>query len=605
MDVGKSGNPPWRTTDGRGDWGGNLGAPAGIVAHGKTIIFAYGCVEDNQITGVQQMDGDGNIDMRYFTFYPWDGRSAAAMDDTSYYLGIFNGGKKTMEIAQYAIGQPHGKILAVLPAVAKPDQTETRWHGRLSGQIDGMALSPDTVYASVANNDALYLVDRATGAVRKTVGIPSPHGLTITGGNLLVVSQNKVLKVALDGTVGKALIGDGILTAPNAIAVDSAGNIYVGDSGANGVAGPGASLGTRQIFVFSPGGQLLRKIGKPGGTPQEGRFDKDGLGIIISMCIGPGAGGSGEALWVNDIATGFPRTTRWSLDGTMQRQWFARKLDLYSDCFNPANPSELLISSGPFADEPGISAYQMDIPNKTWQPSWHYDNSWADMYQEDVYLSFTHGGNPYNGARAPESRWPVFDYESRHYVTYQGRNYFMDESGNGDGAIFIYSPDHKPKPVALVCYHRCQKNGDKIESIYDQGPNNWFTWADKNGDGKMSMDEVTYVANPTMLANTPRVNEAHLDDHLNVIMKRFVKDPNNGVSLVDSVLPLKELLPGGVPVYDWSQLRDLVKLQPPDLTGGDGWKKVGLYAMPIPTETPYSFYSMVEPEFNSHASPDG
>ena len=27
MKVGKSGNPPYRTADGKGDWGGNLGAP--------------------------------------------------------------------------------------------------------------------------------------------------------------------------------------------------------------------------------------------------------------------------------------------------------------------------------------------------------------------------------------------------------------------------------------------------------------------------------------------------------------------------------------------------------------------------------------------------
>jgi len=87
-------------------------------------------------------------------------------------------------------------------------------------------------------------------------------------------------------------------------------------------------------------------------------------------------------------------------------------------------------------------------------------------------------------------------------------------------------------------------------------------------------------------------------------MKRFVND-HGAVSLVDSVLPLKEMLPNGVPVYDWSQLRDLVKLQPPDLTGGDGWKQIRLYGMPIPTETQYSFYSMVEPEYDNRSAADG
>ena len=604
MEVGKSGNPPWRTLSGTGDWGGNLGAPASISASGKAVIFAYGCVEDNQITGIQQMDGDGNIALRYFSFYPWDSRLASAMDGSNYYLGIYHSGTKTTEIAQYSIGQPHGKIITVLPAVPKPVLSETRWHGLLTGSMEGMALTKDTIYASVANNDALYIVDRATGTLRKTVTIASPHGLAVVGNSLLAVSGTKVVRLSLDGVVAGDLVPDGILTAPNAIAADSSGNLYVGDSGANGVAGPGASLGTRQVYVFSPGGKLISKIGKPGGTPQEGEFDETGLGIITSLCVGPGASGTGEALWVNDIATGFPRTSRWSLDGHLRRQWFSRKLSLYSDSFNPANPKELIVANGPFADEPGISAYHLDFAAKTWTPAWHYDNSWADMYQEDVFLSFTHGGNPYNKARSADSRWPVFGYESRHFVTYQGRSYFMDESGNGDGAVFSYSANAKPKPVALVCYHHCQKIGDKFESFYDQGPNNWLTWADRNKDGKMAANEVTYTASPAMLATTIRVNEAHLDDHMNVVMKRFVND-HGSISLVDSILPLKEMLPGGVPVYDWSQLKDLVKLQVPDLTGGDDWKKIRLYSMPIPTETTYSYYSMVEPQFDATSSLDG
>ncbi len=63
MKVGKSGNPPWRTADGKGDWGGNLGGPAGLCANASSIVMVWGCVEDNQITGVQQMDADGAISL--------------------------------------------------------------------------------------------------------------------------------------------------------------------------------------------------------------------------------------------------------------------------------------------------------------------------------------------------------------------------------------------------------------------------------------------------------------------------------------------------------------------------------------------------------------
>ncbi len=594
MEVGKSGNPPWRTADGKGDWGGNLGFPSSIVSNSKSLLMTYAAVEDNQITGIQQMDNDGNIQKRYFSFYPWDTRMAGAMDDTDYYLGILNSEKKQIEIARYVLGEPRGKILVALPTKPHEDASETRWRGRFTAWLDGLALTKDTLFASIGADDALFIIDRTTGQIRKQISLPAPRGLAVFGNRLLVVSGRKVLRLTLDGKTEATVVGEGIMQSPGALAVDGTGNLYVGDSATVGVFGAtgAGKAGSRQVYVFAPDGKLLHKIGKPGGTPQEGHFDEKGLGTITSLCIGP----DGKTLWVNDIATGFPRTSRWSLEGQLQRQWFGRKLSLFSDVLNPARPNELVYTNDAFADEPGISAYEMDVAKQTWRPAWHYDNTWHDMYQEDVFLSFKHGGNPLNGPRGAEARWPVFQYSSRNFVTYHGRNYFMDAGGNGDGAIFLYSPDHRPQPVALVGNHRVEKRADgKIESSYDQGPNNWFTWADRNGDGKMAMDEIIYTENPALLAKTNRLNEVRLDAQLNVVMKRFVND--NGISrLVDSILPLKELLPNGAPVYDWSQLRDLVPLQPPDLTGGDGMKKVAYYQMPMPLETADALYSMVEPQ---------
>jgi hypothetical protein len=594
MIVGKSGNPPWRTPDGKGDWGGNLGFPSSIVSNGKNLMMGYACVEDNQITGIQQMDGDGTIGTRYFSFYPWDTRMAAAMDDANYYLGIMNGGKKQIEIAEYKLGEPRGKILVALPTKPHENQAETRWRGRFVAWLDGLALTKDALFASVSADDALFVIDRASGQIRKQLSIPGPRGLAVSNGKLLVVSDNKVLRLTLDGETEATVVKAGVLTSAGALAVDDAGNIYVGDGGETGAFGVTSYGGSRQVCVFSPDGKLMRKIGKEGGAPREGRFEENGLGVITSIAVGPGAG-SAQTLWVNDIATGFPRTSRWSLDGKLQRQWFGRKLSLFSDVFNPSRPNELIYASGAFADEPGISAYEMDIAKKTWRPSWHYDTTWADMYQEDVFLSNTHGGNPLIGPRGPDARWPVFHYASRNFVTHKGRNYFMANSGNDNGAIFTYGPDQKPKPIALVSYHRAQKTADgKIEGFYDQGPNNWFNWADRNGDGKMALDEIIYTEKPELLAKTVRLNEAQLDENLNVVMKRLVNDGGK-ISLIDSVLPLKELLPNGAPVYDWSTLRDITPLQAPDLTGGDGLKEIRSYQMPIPLETKDAYYSMVQP----------
>ena len=47
MTVGRSGNPPYRTPDGKGDWGANLGGGTGIAANHDSVMMVFGCVEDN------------------------------------------------------------------------------------------------------------------------------------------------------------------------------------------------------------------------------------------------------------------------------------------------------------------------------------------------------------------------------------------------------------------------------------------------------------------------------------------------------------------------------------------------------------------------------
>jgi len=595
MFVGKSGNPPYRTPDGKGDWGGNLGSGTSIVATTQGLILGCGCVEDNQITGIQQMDGDGNISLRYDSFYPWDSRMAAASQGQDYYLGILNAGKKQLEIADYTLGQPRGKILAALPTKPHTQTGDTRWAGRFTAWLDGLAATPDRLYATVSQDDSLFILDRATGNLLKQVTIPSPRGIVASGDHILLVSGDKVLRLTADGDVDSTLVDDGVLCGPGALAVDAAGDGFVANGPAGAQTSPAAAALARQVVMFSPQGKVIRKFGKTGGDADDGRFDSSGFGNISSLCIGPEAAGTGTALWVNDVATGFWRTSRWSLDGTLQRQWFGRRLALNADNINPARPNELIFTSTAFADEPGMTGYAIDLQKNTWAPAWHYSCDWADMYkQQDIFHSFPHGGNPIAGPKG-DHRWPVFYYDASHFVTYQGRNYFINQSGNGDGAVFTYDGDHKPVPVALVGFHRITKLPDgTYDSSYDQGPNNWLTWADRNLDGVMSQDEITFTQNPPQLANSMRMDSAYLDDHLNIILTRHGSVDGKVIS-IDSELPLKTLLPNGVPVYDWADMKDLANRQAPDLTGGDGTKAITTYDMPAPIITPDGQYSLVSP----------
>ena len=578
MTVGKSGNPPYRTPDGKGDWGANLGGPAAICSNSDSVMMVWGCVEDNQITGIQQMDGEGNILLRYFSFYPWDTRLAGAMDDRNFYLGIMNQGKRQVEIAAYELGKPRGKILAVLPTKPHEDETETRWRGRFKASIDGMGLTADTLFATIRADDALFIIDRATGQIRKQVTLASPRDVKVVNGGLIVQSGNKIVRLTLEGKVERTLVDEGALTDPRALAVDAQGGFF--SSGANG-----------QVACFSAQGKLLRRIGQPGGAPRTGRFNSQTIGQVAAMCLGP----KGDSLWVQDTATGFPRTSRWSLDGKLQREWFTPKLDLFAPTINPARPNELLATNSGFADEPGIRAYDLDWDHKTWRPGWYYDNTWAEMFScTDVYLGYEHGGNPLNQPRGGKSPWPIFHYAGRTFVSHGGKNFFINSGGNDDGAIFEYAPDHKPKPVALVGYHHVAKLPDgHYQGSYDRGTNQWMTWADRNGDGRMSADEVTHVKDVPALEGVIRVASGQLDADLNVHLQMLTRDSK--APRYDYLLPPKEILPSGVPVYDWSMVQRTVALQPPSFLGGDGSKEVGQVSMPIPLQAEDGLYAVVSP----------
>ena len=98
-----------------------------------------------------------------------------------------------------------------------------------------------------------------------------------------------------------------------------------------------------------------------------------------------------------------------------------------------------------------------------------------------------------------------------------------------------------------------------------------------------------------MLEKSSRMASATIDDQMNIVLKRFVKVDRDRAEVVDSVLPLKELLPNGAPVYDWSMLKDVPKLRMPDLTGGDGVKKVAGYFPGDNVVRGGAAYCLVEP----------
>lgn len=587
MKVGKDGDPPWRTTDGHGDWGGNLGGPAGICANSHDVVMVWGCVEDNQVTGVQQMDADGHISLRYHTFYPWDQRSAAAMDEGNLYIGILKDSKE-LHIAAYKLGEARGRILAKLPA-AMQTTASGRWRGRGINVIDGIALTPDRIFASVGSNDELSIINRADGAIRTTVHVPGPRGLAVRDDRLLVASGTEVLRYTLDGKPDGVAVAKGVLTAANAICVGADGTLWVGDSGRFDP-DPEAHSGSRRIYAFDRSGKLVRTLGKAGGAPRSGAFAPDGFGDIAGICLTP----DGRSLLVNDTADGFPRTSRWSLTGTLERQWFAGHNENEPASINPDRPEELVQVHGWGADTMAIHAWRMDYGTKTWQPAWYWDMPYAGNWQDDAIVGYGHGGNPLRKEAGHPGTWPTFGWgDGGGLRTFKGRNYMLSD----EGTIYTYGPDQAPKLVAQAFAHRCEPGPERIVQDYDQGPNVWYAWADSDGDGRVTPAEVSVAKDVPLLADIKRFSAMSFDADLTIRCTGLVgkPDPATGRSTRRFRLPPQRILGNGAPVYDWSRIEELPNLALPSFVGGDGRKTVRNIWLPSQMTADDATYAIAEP----------
>ena len=584
MKVGTSGNPPWRTKDGTGDWGGDLGSPSALCANSSSLMLVWSAVENYTLPGIQQIDTNGNVLRIYTSFYPYDGRMAGAMDDRFFYLGILNRDAARIELAEFELGTDNKRIVANLPT--PPHYTLSgRFRNRWQTVLDGLALTTNRLFASVALDDALFVLDRATGTLLQQINLPAPRGLAITGDRLLVVSSNHVLRLTFDGTIETNLIENSVLSDPYAIALDNSGNIYISDGGSQRL-DPERVTGNHQVHVFDAGGAYLRSIGAAGGSPRSGFINRQGFGDIHGLCIGPD-----QKLWVNEQITGFKRTSRWNTNGTLEREWFQRKLTHEADLINPSRPEEFIYPASAIDDYPALTAHRVNWTNGTWEPLWSYTLNQEEMYQEDVYLSndHTHPLQRYQ----PGKRQPVFHYEPAELVTFEGRHYFLNHSGNGDGAMFVYTATNRPQPVALIGFHHVDVITNRIVSYYDTGPNQWFTWSDRDGDGHMAISECLFTTNFSKLALSKRIIEATLETNLNIRLLR----PVGSNALVESVLPLKEMLPNGLPVYDWSNLEDVAYREMPSFEGGDGWKTVSrVNDERVPIEADGADYALIEPE---------
>ena len=550
MKVGLSGEPPYLSDEPNSGWGACHGPATAICANSKNLLAIFNVSESPRESGIQLMDLNGKIVSRFTSFYAFDRRKACVMDDKNIYLAIHNAGYggKGLVIGKYDINNPpRGKILCQVPVGDHIDPGPGSHQGQWTTDCQGLALQNGRLYVSALLDDKVFVIDSESGQVIGTGSVPSPRGLATHDGKIYAVSGKTVVALDADGNPDKTPIISG-LDDPGGLAMDAAGNFYVADGGAS-----------QQVKVFSSTGQSVREIGLKGGRPRSGVFNPAGMLDPRGICVAPDG-----RIWVPEVADDFMVLSVWNPDGTKANAFYNTHWASGQGRLSP-DMTEMYFDSRPGNDNSGLLSYKVDFDKGTWQP-YYFIKQMPDMLdQRDVLLGIEPGTDKeklrFNG------HLPYLSFERDAVLGSNGKTYLL----GGNYSIWIFDPETKTvKLASLICGSHVAKTPAGPYQASIQGESNWLTWADLNGDGKMSLDEVSYVEKPPLLDHAPKISQLALNPDLSVTMLVMTEQPKPAPATwaLLRLVPTK-VLPTGVPVYDWNKLEKVTDLHVPDFHGGD------------------------------------
>jgi hypothetical protein len=344
--VYTSGDPPWSTPDHTGAWLANHSPPSAAVfvpaAHSPTgePAVVLGCFVTEGPDGMAWADLDGRKrgGMKWiggnWTAAPYLGRDTGPNGDphtAAYVASVWETRKKSgiHELRVNALEAEVGnrlKVRSVLTKILEQKDTANAASNTDADRfkiVQGVAAYNGVVACSVNMLDQILFIDALSGTTLGELPVRDPRGLIYDDeGRLLVLSGKQLLRFEKgSGTVAgtapgvlrttgpdpfsaNVVVSDG-LEDPFGLTMDGDDNIYVSDHG-----------GSHQVKVFSPGGQRLRSIGRP-GQPQAGPYDPLHMNHPAGLAID-----SQNQLWVTEHDFLPKRVSVWSLDGKLIRAFY-------------------------------------------------------------------------------------------------------------------------------------------------------------------------------------------------------------------------------------------------------------------------------------------
>jgi hypothetical protein len=495
-----AGNPPWRTDDGTGAWGGDHGPPIAAAADSERVYLGWTISEAGSAVVAIRKDftSDGKVQKLWgqsqvldigilvtglatngeLVFVSQDGKGWGA-DSTDPNVrnkaGVVLWDARTGKPVNFPFGQ-RCLVLSEWPdSVGKPELTpfprQSIYHPVVARKrtwerfrdhdfgpqemglnLLGVAVDGDTLYGSLYLEDKIVAVNWRTGEKLREYPVPAPVGLALDAERRMVVVSGRGV-VQVDPASGEvtSLVTSG-LAAPWGLCLDGQGRIYVTDQGE-----------AMQLKVYGPDGSPVRTIGKAGGRPWVGAFDPQGLLRPTGVTVDPEG-----RVWVCENDDTPRRISVWTQEGR-----------LLADL---AGPGAYAVEG--IADETGPSA--VNLHNTLYDVNYQ---TGASRTVATLIRPQMHGSQ-----LTPDGGYMGRAYRFRRV---NGRDYLAHA---GRGAVVIYRViDHVAQPVSAVGpggalpLHGFVRD-DLPEAVREEFWHNphafAFWWADRNGDYLVQQDEL-------------------------------------------------------------------------------------------------------------------
>ncbi len=428
LSVHNSGTPPFATPDGTGAWGADHGRPAAVSAAGDWMILAWDGGEAGWSLLRTDLEGRRQWGIKPGAlFLANDGKEKIFASGGS---GFHDG--EGVECFSLADGRPLN-FGNGMPKVDRPPGGDGQ-----SNSVTGLAWAGGKLLVAYARRDLVCVYGAESGAIEASWRVRAPRALAAKAADeIFVVSEGAVVQVRS----GKAapFAADG-LAEPTSLAVDATGNVYVAQRG-----------DLQNVSVFSPDGRYLRSIGRRGGRPAVGRFERDGMyqpgGIAVDR--------EGK-LWVAETQDSPKRISAWdAATGAFRKEFFGASQYATFVSMDPEREDEVFCH---------MTVWKVDLDRGMWEPA---STMWravcpnmVEAAYERVRVITAKGGGQYAWGRSnfsqilyrrrgdvfepivagvivakgnPYVRWPPYPVFADHARWPDG--VYLWQDGNGDQTI--------------------------------------------------------------------------------------------------------------------------------------------------------------------------